>query len=445
MALVQVSDDAPRPARRSRPYDGAWREVAAGLLLGGGLLGSLIFWAAASTLPSASIAEGEVVVEGNRRPVQSRDGGTIAAVPVTEGALVHKGDVLVRLDVNELAAQKEILASQLDKALLTRARFEAEASGAREMEIPAELAARPPGGELSSAIGQQRELLAARRDSLAGNVDILTRQFQGLQARNANLKAQIDSTSRQIELTQDELGSFEILLKKGLTEKSRVLALQRQVASLLVDRNGLQADMQSAESQIENTQLQIKQLTKARREEIAAGRAEAEAMITDLTPKLRAAGEQLTRADITAPLDGYVLNLAVHGQGAALAPGQVALEIVPETDALVVKAKIRPGDIEQVREGQSADLHFVVAKAHYQRVISGKLVRISADRKTDPANGQPFYEAVITVDRAGLDAAKLSLLPGMVATAAIITGERTVLQYFLDPILDVASFAMREA
>ena len=56
-----------------------------------------------------------------------------------------------------------------------------------------------------------------------------------------------------------------------------------------------------------------------------------------------------------------------------------------------------------------------------------------------------YYEATVAIDRTDVADAGITLLPGMSATAAIVTGERTVLRYFVDPILDVASVAMRES
>ncbi|EBW2353129.1 HlyD family efflux transporter periplasmic adaptor subunit, partial [Salmonella enterica subsp. enterica serovar Enteritidis] len=187
------------------------------------------------------------------------------------------------------------------------------------------------------------------------------------------------------------------------------------------------------------------QLAKARREEIATGLSVTGEQLAALRPKLRAARERMERTEILAPIDGYVLNLAIHGPGATLSAGQVAMEIVPDTDDLVLNVKIAPRDIEQLSEGQSAEVHFTINKARYQNAIGGELIRLSPDRKIDEVTRAAYYEAVVAINHDDLARAGVKLIPGMAATAAIVTGKRTVLEYFIDPILEVASLAMRES
>jgi len=428
----------------NRPHDGAMRLILAGLVVAVGMLGSLVAWAANTMLPSAALTEGVVVVEGNRRPVQNRDGGIVDEVMTSEGALVRKGDPLIRLDVNELQAEVDILASQLDQALATQARFQAEAGGADAVTYPAELTGNT-SAQTAGVIRQQNELFAARLDAFRGNAKILNEQIAGLNQQIDNLTARIAETNKQIASAEDELKGFQVLLGKKLVEKSRVAGLQRDLATLTLNRGELEAMMAQANNNIADARLKIEQLQKARREEIATGLTQAEGVIADLRPKVRAAVEREQRAQIVAPIDGYVMNLAVHGSGATLGSGQVALELVPENDSLAVQVKITPRDIEQIHEGQSADLTFAVNKSHYQKSIKGTLKLVSADRKIDEATRQPYYEGVIDVDKKGLADSGLKLLPGMQATAAIVTGERTVLRYFLDPITDLAAVAMRES
>jgi HlyD family secretion protein len=139
-----------------------------------------------------------------------------------------------------------------------------------------------------------------------------------------------------------------------------------------------------------------------------------------------------------------VLNLAVHGPGATISAGQVVLEIVPENQPLVVKARIEPNDIEQVAPGQSVELHILAYNQRYQSILRGTLKSVSADRLEDPVTHAYYYTGIVGLDPADLAAAKVALMPGMNATAMIITGKRTVMDYFLDPVYHVYDFAMKE-
>lgn len=432
-------------ALAARPYDGYARPVAIGLFVSVALLGSLLLWAATSVLPAAAVTEGVVVVGGNRRPVQNRDGGIVSEVLVKEGAHVARGRPLVRLDRGETQAEVDVLSGQLDQVLAIQGRYRAEDADQDSIAFSDELTGRDRQAAAAGVMAQQSQLFTARRDAFLGNERILREQIAGQEKHGVNLQSRIAETSSQIASQQEGLDTFEKLLAKKLTEKSRVTAMQRDIATLVLNRSALEADLEQTRNVIASARLQIEQLAKARREEIATGLSVTGEQLAALRPKLRAARERMERTEILAPIDGYVLNLAIHGPGATLSAGQVAMEIVPDTDDLVLNVKIAPRDIEQLSEGQSAEVHFTINKARYQNAIGGELIRLSPDRKIDEVTRAAYYEAVVAINHDDLARAGVKLIPGMAATAAIVTGKRTVLEYFIDPILEVASLAMRES
>ena len=427
-----------------RPTDNPRKVVLAGVAIAVFFLGGICTWAAMAPIARASHAEGVVVVEGSRRPVQHRDGGPVSEVVVKEGQLVKAGDVLVRLDLSDVRADVDVLTTRRIQVMSQLARFAAEAADADQITFPAGLEAQRTDPDVAKVLDQEERIFQAGRAAVEGRTGLLRQQIEGYKKQIDGLTGQVRETERQIELIAEELVGLNQLLAKGLTPKSRVLALQRESASLGSTLEGLRAQIAAAGNEIHSAELEIDQIQKDRRQEISSGLSQAGAQLAEIEPRLVAAQDSLTRVDLTAPVGGRVLGLAVHGQGATILPGQVVLEIVPDSAPLVVKAKLNPNDVDQVRPGQAVDVHILAYKQRYQSILNGTVRSVSPDRVETPNGESAWFDAVVTLNPADLERAKVDLVPGMAATSLIKTGERTVLQYFLDPILRIYDFAMKE-
>src|SRR6185437_2616625 len=165
----------------------------------------------------------------------------------------------------------------------------------------------------------------------------------------------------------------------------------------------------------------------------------------DVLARLNAARDVMKRLDLVAPVDGKVVNLAIHTRGAVIKPGDTVMEIVPQDDALELEAHVRPDDADTIQSGMMAHISFSSYKQRRMPQITGKVDVVSADRLVDQRTGQPYFNVTITVDRAALkDYTAVRLIPGLPADVAIATGTRTMMDYFLAPVMDVIQKGMRE-
>jgi len=119
--------------------------------------------------------------------------------------------------------------------------------------------------------------------------------------------------------------------------------------------------------------------------------------------------------------------------------------IVPETDTLLVEAKVEPRDIDQVQLGQTVLLRFSAFNLRTTPEINGTVARVAADTSTDQRTGQSYYVVRISmtadqIRRLG----DVKLTPGMPVEAFIQTGERTMLSYLVKPLHDQLMRAFRE-
>ncbi|MHA1536201.1 MAG: HlyD family efflux transporter periplasmic adaptor subunit [Alphaproteobacteria bacterium] len=216
------------------------------------------------------------------------------------------------------------------------------------------------------------------------------------------LTVKIASASEQLLLLADEIGGVEKLFRKGLTQKPRLLALKRRRAELQGQRLQDRA-------------------------------------------RLRAARDVIARASIRAPLAGVVIGLKVHSRGGVISPGAVLMSIVPDNEKLVVEARIEPNDIDIVRKGLDARVRLTPFSARQLQPLKGVVLSVSADAITDERTGQKYYLARIELAELPAELRKPnSLYPGMPVEVMVITGERTMLDYILSPLIKSFGRAFRE-
>ncbi|MNF54284.1 Type I secretion system membrane fusion protein PrsE [compost metagenome] len=162
--------------------------------------------------------------------------------------------------------------------------------------------------------------------------------------------------------------------------------------------------------------------------------AEVRTQVFDLRERLTTAEDRLQRTLIRAPGSGMVLGLRVHTIGGVVSPATPLLDVVPAADDLIVEVQISPVDIDQVSPGKLADIRFSAFNNSTTPVIEGKLARVSADRLINEHTGAPYYLGQVELTRGGRESlGNLVLVPGMPAEVLINTGERTLLNYLLQP------------
>jgi HlyD family type I secretion membrane fusion protein len=431
-----------------RPEDVPERPMLRGPLAAGILLSAIFFagfggWAAVAPLASATIAEGVIRVETHRKTVQHLEGGIAREILVAEGDEVEAGDVLMRLDQTQSGTAVAVLSGQRDALLALKARLSAERDGLGAIVFPPQLSG--SGEKVVELREGQARIFDARRESLAAQLGILDERREQLDAQIQAHKAQLASTKEQLRLIAEEIATVADLLSRGLERKPRLLALQRQQSYLEGLRGEQQASIAKAEQAIGETRMQSEDLRTRRSAEIALELREAEAQLLEVEEKLGLASDIDRRMEVIAPVSGQVVELKLHTVGGVIRPGEPLLDIVPNSDELVVEARIRPVDIDAVAIGQPAQVALTAYKQRTTPRLDGTLVKVSADALADPERRISYYAADIRIDPSEL--AKLEgvqLYPGMPAEVMIVTGERTLLQYLLQPLTDSFNRAFRE-
>lgn len=391
-------------------------------------------WAAFAPLDSAALASGVVTVKTYRKTIQHLEGGIVKELLVRDGDLVKAGDPLIVLDETQIRADNEVTRSQLIAAQATDARLRAERDGLPVVDFSAMIEQDTPRAR--EAREGETLVFKARRNSHLGEISVLEERIRQLREQINGLKKVI-STKNSLERSfSTEIRELRELLAEGFVDKTRLLEQERNLDKTHAEIADHGSEIIKTQLQINETELQILQLNKDFNAEVVSQLAEVQTKVFDLQEKKSALEDRLSRIVIRSPEDGMILGMTVHTIGGVISPATPLLDIVPSVSDLVVEAKVSPVDIDRVEAGKSADIRFSSFNSNTTPVIEGRVIQVSADRLEDVKDGTPYYLARVGLTEEGikrLGGLNLKLQPGMPADVFINTGERTMLQYLMQP------------
>lgn len=408
-------------------------------------VGGLATWSATVPISSAVVASGQVAVASKRKEIQHLDGGIVKMIAIRDGDVVKAGDVLFVLDETDAKAQYGLARAAYFSALNAQARLIAERDGAADIAFPAELLAEAAqSAEIEQGIATQRHLFEARGRVLAGQIKIWIQKIAQLREEIAGLTSQRQSAVEQSVLAGKELVVIEGLAERGYITRQRVHAIRRESAQLAGSLGQLDASIAKAHKEIDENKLSVQQLTAKNQSEILTELKDIEQRIFDLNEGYLTARAKLLRLTVAAPVGGVVVSSLLHTIGGVVRPGETVLEIVPGEDPLIVEARVRPIDIDEVAKGQPTEVRFTAFKQRNTPSLAGAISQVSADAVSDQRTGEFYYSAIVSIPPAELARLGQRLQPGMPAEILIKTGDRTAAAFLAQPLLDSMHKALRE-
>ncbi|AZD67754.1 membrane fusion protein, epimerase transport system [Pseudomonas chlororaphis] len=405
-----------------------------------GLFGT---WAALAPLDGAAYAPGVVTVQAYRKTVQHLEGGIVKSVLAHDGDIVKRDDPLIILDDAQLRSEYEATQSQLIAARAMESRLIAERDGLPAIDFG-------PMSDPASVRGEEArqgetQVFNARRGSRLGQISVLRERVSQLHQQIKGLESMIAVKGQLEKSYRGEIGDLSEMLKQGFVDKQRLLEQDRKLGMLRSEVADHRSTIDRTRLQINETQLQILQVDKDFNSDVAKQLAEVQTKIYDLQEKTSALEDRLSRIVIRAPDAGMVIGMTVHTIGGVVRSATPLLDIVPSVSELVIEAQVAPVDIDRVAIGKRADIRFGAFKSSTTPVIEGEVSSVSADRLTNEKTGTAYYLARVRVTEHGVRTlGERKLLPGMPADVLIVTGQRTLLQYLMQPARDVMSQSMIE-
>jgi adhesin transport system membrane fusion protein len=398
-----------------------------------------IVWANFATLDEVARADGRVIPSSQVQIVQNLEGGILARVNVSAGETVTAGQTLLVMDDTRFA-------SSFKEGKLTSNALEA-----RIARLRAEIANEPFTSMAGFSDGHidvlqdEIHLYQSRQQELNSAIGILRKQRTQYEQGLAELRATENKLRRNSELAQQELELTAPLVESGAVSQVELLRLQAAVNDSLgqleetrLSIPGSGAAVAEANQKIEARWQQFVSIAQAELNE-------AKTELGRLNIANVALEDRVYRTDVRSPVDGTVNQVLVNTIGAVIQPGMNLIEIVPTNDTLLVEARIRPSDIAFIHPGQKATVKLTAYDFSIYGGLESVLELISADTIIDD-RGEHFFKIRVRTNKnhLGSEDNPLPIIPGMVATVDIMTGQKTVMDYLLKPLKRAQASALSE-
>lgn len=363
------------------------------------IIGFLI-WADWAELDQITRARGQVIASSRNQVIQVPEGGVLSELPVKEGALVKRGQLLARFDKTKAEAGYLESAAKAAALKATVARLNAEVFGGKPKFPP----------------------------DLEGYPEFRENQLALFNKRRSAVNEEVNALEQSKALIKEELDMNIPLVKTGDVSRSEILKLRRQVV-----------DIQAQITNRKNKYLQDSQAELSKAQEDLAG----------VLQIVAQRNEQLGFTEVHSPMDGIVRSVRITTLGGVARPGDEIMQIVPVDGDLIVEAKVTPADIAFIKPGLSATVKLDAYDYSIYGVLKGQVSYISADtlNEDNRNNEQPYYRVQIKIREQNLVSKKqerIEIQPGMTALVEIKTGQKSVLQYLTKPITKTLNESMGE-
>ncbi|MDO6620846.1 MULTISPECIES: HlyD family type I secretion periplasmic adaptor subunit [unclassified Shewanella] len=415
-------------------------------------------WAYFSELDQVTSGMGKVIPSSQVQLIDSLDGGVLQEIYVQEGMIVTKGQPLVKIDDirfrSDFAQQEQEVYSLQTNVIRLRTELDSivisdMSSNWREqvkitkqpLVFPDEIINDEP-----NLVKNQQAEYSGRLDNLSNQLEILVRQIQQRQQETEELSSKIITLTKSYQLISRELELTKPLAQKGIVPEVELLKLERTV-------NDIQGELKTLRLLRPKLKATMDEAILKRREAVFVYAADLRAQLNEMQTKLSrmnqaqiGAFDKISKAIITSPVNGTIKTLHMNTLGGVVQPGEEIIEIVPSEDQLLIETKITPQDIAFLHPGLPAIVKVTAYDFTRYGGLKGTVEHISADTSLDE-EGNSFYTIRVRTKESNLikkDGTQMPIIPGMLTSVDVITGQRTILEYILNPILRAKETALRE-
>ena len=360
---------------------------------------AFIAWSVFAKLDEVAVGQGKVTPSSREQVIQTLEPGRLAELYVREGNIVRVGQKLALLDSTQAQASVDEAKARIASLVARAARIRAEIDGQASITFPEGLDVN------SEVVRRERELFTTNRRAFQENM--------------ANMRQQLQLADRELQIAKP-------LLATGAATEIEILRLKQRLAELTTRTEAMRSEyFVNLNNDLAKTMSDLEPLI-----EITEGRA-----------------DQLRRTLIVSPARGVVKDIRVTTIGGVLPAGGILMKIVPLDDQLRVETRINPRDIAFIHPGQEATVKITAYDSAIYGSLKAKVDRISPDTIEDEIDRRiVYYRVYVLTDNAYLetkDGKRHPIMPGMVTTTEIKTGNKTVFQYLIKP-LNRAREALRE-
>ena len=400
-------------------------------------------WAAIAEIDEIARGEGKVIPVSKTQIIQSSEAGVVETIAVQVGQVVRKGELIVQLNntTTESSLGESVAKARAFGAKIARLALEEAGSYDAAFVCPEDVQT-----VASTVCENEERLFAANKASYLNKAGVLRERVRQRENELSEAQANIVRLEQNITQSTRQYDLMSPLAKKGLVAQTELIAIERELTDQRGQITVYQDRLERLRGAVEEARLQVEELALQLRQQALTEKAQTLAELSVIDETIRGATDRVSRTDIRSPVDGIVNTLEVNTIGAYVDPGTVVAGIVPTADTLLIEAKISPRDVAFITRGQKAIVKVTAYDFSIFGGLEGEVTNVSADSIVDKEKGETFYLVHVKTDESELIRGDKAypIIPGMVATAEIMTGRKTILSYLMKPINKAQSVALTE-
>jgi adhesin transport system membrane fusion protein len=415
------------------------------------LLGAILFvvfsflvWSYFASLDQITRGEGKVIPSSQTQVMQSLDGGTLAEMRVREGDVVEKDQVLVVIDNTTARYSLSELQQRYYIASAAIARLQAEIAGknnADDIVFPPDIIKDSP-----DKVAQERAQFMVRQSQLSSQMRTLQDQTEGRRQDIQAINTKISSSAAGLDVANQQLAILGPAVAAGAASRVDLLKAQQEAQNYKSEMANARAQLGSAKAALQEAQSKMQEAIATFKAESAGELAKQQSDLASVNESKNEAQAKVGRTELRSPVKGIVKEIKTRTTGGVIQPAQDIMEIVPIEDSMLIEAQIRPQDRGFIAPNQKAKVKITAYDYSIYGGLDATLEQISADA-IENEKKELFFRVRLRTDRnflVGKQGEQLPIIPGMTATVDILTGNKTVLEYLLKPILKARETALTE-
>ncbi|XOB61918.1 HlyD family type I secretion periplasmic adaptor subunit [Campylobacterota bacterium DY0563] len=407
-----------------------------------------IIWANFAMIDELARGQGKVIPTNKIQKIQSYDGGEIEEILVKNGEHVKIGQPLVKIDTTRYQATLEENQEGISQwmAMIERLKVESEIDINRP--VPKLKYSKKVKEIAGGYIDSETTLFTNRVQELKSSVQVLKSQLNQKKQELEEIKAKKEQLEKSLELVQLQRKTIKNLVQSGAKSRVELINIEKEYQQL-------KGDLRSAELSMPRSRFAITEAENKISEKIRGFRTEASKEYQRILVELNKAqarkvsdSDKVKKTVIKSPVDGIIKEIYMNTIGGVVKSGQDLIDIVPNSDILLVEAKIDPRDIAFINPKQKAIVKITAYDFAIYGGLEGQIVEISADSiiDKDSKEGKSYYKVVVRTEKNYLekDGEKLPIIPGMIASVDIVTGQKSIMDFILKPILKIKQNSLHE-
>ena len=382
-------------------------------------------WSSFASIEEVTRGQGRVIASSKIQVIQNLEGGIIEDILVQTGDQVVMSQPLIKLE--DIQFKSELLSIKQNQAALEA---NIKILSAESQGIDPEFSVTFKNN-FPDLVARELSLHQARKTTHQESIEILEKKLK-------RLLVQSDAAEENFNLIVKEKDIVEPLVKQGVEAEMELIRIQQRM-------NEAQSNILQVEAEIEANSAQLKAEKSNFIEQAREKLQETEKEFNNIVESLPAYEDRLNRTVVRASMNAIVNRLMVNTVGGVIQPGSPLIELVPLDDELIVEVEISPKDIAYVIAGQRASIKLTAFDFSKFGALDGFVTKVSADSLTKE-DGSIWYlcQVSVPVNMITTMGKNIQIQTGMVAQVDIISGEKTVLEYLIQPVTKVANEAFRE-